>query len=594
MRYFINLIILVFICLNLFIPVVYADDLKYKGSFENYSWWIDESEDQVIVEFSTIYHHDKNGKKYDSFWSESEVKGEYYCGYNVFGAFVDSAGDVWIDCEGDLGLWMVTPSISGIDLVFDKVKIIDDLFNPYYKNNMLEFDYGEVKRYLRVIEGSIRNYWVIDNCLSGDFRIDVDSNMVMRQGVAVDAEGNILDIENIDGVEFLSLDVLSAVDYYPVIVNDSPDTFNPDADNEDGWSYCYLDNTAWLTIVDNAGTTAFDGLTYFKVGSLRTGSASLYSACQRGSINFDTGDLPDSANVTSVELWIHGESKSYGVACANFVVGVVQGNPDDVTVVQASDYGNVGDVVLSDNITYADWDDADWNVFTLNSLGLDVINLEGVTSLSTREFYYDLGRVSPPSAPLSAETRVNGYAREQGVGFEPKLIVTYELPVAPDSPEDFEVNRVSIDTVTANWSLADGATLYDLEVSGDMDDWYHFYVVGSSVNVTGLDLDFNQYFFRVSASNDAGESGYTEILSEGGEALLTIVENYAPMVICFCFLFLSFFIKSLLIYLSVMVMSLMVIFNENWNDTYIHYAFIFVLFLAIAGCIQLWRERGYD
>jgi hypothetical protein len=139
---------------------------------------------------------------------------------------------------------------------------------------------------------------------------------------------------------------------------------------------------------------------------------------------FDTSALPDTATITSAKVRVRGCEKRDGLSIAPDIV-VVSSAPASNTALAAGDYDSLGTTALSNVTTYAAFDAAGWNEFTLNASGLAAISLTGITKFGLRNKNYDIDNVAP--AWSNANSGLWVCTAEDATGYKPELVITYDV-----------------------------------------------------------------------------------------------------------------------------------------------------------------------
>lgn len=208
---------------------------------------------------------------------------------------------------------------------------------------------------------------------------------------------------------------------------------HPEVSSADGYtmhavSYLAGNGVEWLTLVDGAGTSGSASTHYgtaFKIYS-HTYDANKWRSNRREIFLFDTSSLPDDCRILSATFSLYGYAKHdyLGIAPNVNVFGVAPASDTDIV---AGDYASVGSTPYCDTpISYANWKTADpfWNDFILNAAGLAAISRIGVTKIATRNVNYDVDRVVP-AWTINSYSEVWCYFADEGIGYKPKLTVTY-------------------------------------------------------------------------------------------------------------------------------------------------------------------------
>jgi len=140
----------------------------------------------------------------------------------------------------------------------------------------------------------------------------------------------------------------------------------------------------------------------------------------RGFLYFDTSDIPENAVITSAVLSfkIHAEAANEG----NGKVVVQNGQPNYphssmvVGDYNYTHYGNNG----GQSVEINSLSNSEYNEITLNSNGRAWINKGGITKFCLRNSR-DIDNIT-----IAENNKVAIYGSEKGVGYRPKLEITYE------------------------------------------------------------------------------------------------------------------------------------------------------------------------
>jgi len=153
----------------------------------------------------------------------------------------------------------------------------------------------------------------------------------------------------------------------------------------------------------------------------------------RSFLCFDTSEIPDNALIKSVTL---GLSPTNVMENAN--VSAQRGTQADVLTLddydsfEGNEYGHS-----------TSWIPDQYNAINFNALGISEINETGITKICIREYDHDFFDVAPQS---NVEFGITYCGNEDGEGYQPKLVITYTLPVTPQTEEMFEHYNVGDDT----------------------------------------------------------------------------------------------------------------------------------------------------
>ena len=178
-----------------------------------------------------------------------------------------------------------------------------------------------------------------------------------------------------------------------------------------------INGSDWATV--RSATTA--GFSPFTSDTVSDGSQSGWGAITTNSMGyliersfyyFDTSDIPDSATVTSVTLYLY---------CA-----VV--DPSN-TKIQVFEGTQANPLTTSDIHAFGSaWSDAtsltanQYNSITLNATAISAINKTGVTKICIREYDHD-AQGATPTGSSDAGWRMADYS---GTSTDPKLVIEYE------------------------------------------------------------------------------------------------------------------------------------------------------------------------
>lgn len=148
-------------------------------------------------------------------------------------------------------------------------------------------------------------------------------------------------------------------------------------------------------------------------------------------------------------------------------------------------------------------------------------------------------------------------------------------------PSDFVLSVTGINSVTANWTMAETDNAV-LEISYDNSVWWQIYDGDQdSFEMVGLDLDSSEYYFRVKAYNEFGESAYTDIEMIGGEIMITILTAGIPVIVGLSLMLLNLKLKSTLIYLAVIACMVDILFVPEFRNLFTQAGAILVIILCI-------------
>ena len=308
-----------------------------------------------------------------------------------------------------------------------------DPINENYLGNVLEWDYGICKRWLRLIEGKILGTWRFAENPKGEVRVkynQVGDFKLNLSSFAINEDEELIKPEEFENPHH----------GYPFTIGDTA-TFNPDAHPEsttvDGEAYVGVSDALWAAKHDAANAdfvtpSAVD--TYAEITA--PGSTGYFFYLGRSYFLFSIS-LPASATKTAATLSLYGSAKGdtypWGIA-SNIYSGVPTDNNDIVVADYNKAKFGYGASAYSTAITYANWliGSPFWNDFALNAAGLANIPLSGVAKFGWRESVYDAVSDAGTAPATSASTQYAGYfaayTADKGAGYKPKLVVTYSEP----------------------------------------------------------------------------------------------------------------------------------------------------------------------
>jgi len=362
-----------------------------------------------------------DGLDIDQSWFESS-KG-YYTRINCgIAANVTDKG-VMVASQGRVSRWDPVLTVGGVEYgPLGKPSIIDDPDNDNYHENCLSFDYGVCERRLRVIEGHIREWWIFSENPHAEIRIkhNFDGSLPVRIGTAWSKdpiEGQL--VCDVDGdTEIVSKESLRGI-RGPIYIGASPETFL--SSTSDG--YLNTSGAVYATIQAATTGTVSDTLDNVRAGQSLAGET--YHV-YRGAVFFDTSSLSESAIISAAVLSFYGY---YNSSDTDFNVIVTNGQPTyphDSMVVgdyNKTNYSGEG----GSYATSGGWSTVGYNDITLTSTGRGWINKgDGATTKLVLRSSRDISATTP-----SGREQVIGYDAEEGAGKQPKLVVTYTVPVAP-------------------------------------------------------------------------------------------------------------------------------------------------------------------
>jgi hypothetical protein len=324
--------------------------------------------------------------------------------------------------------WTPDIALIGSKIIATKLvnapAIINDYINPLYSNNILRLTYiadngMSFTRDLRVIEGELIEYYTFTTNPNADIMIRENikgDKTHMQHSTAWDSNKKSIAIDVINDTKIVSrIDLAKAT--YPVVLDPTNTYYTSASDGYTG----YGGSSTYSTVHDADGSAASYNSSgnVLEIGQLDafTGPDSYW--LYRSYVYFDTSALPDTANITAATLSLYG---NYDSSSQDFNMVVSNGQPNyphDPLI--GNDYyyadysGNGG------QLTTGGFSTVGYNAITLTSTGIGWISTTGTTKfaiLSSRDI-----SSTPPAYGTPEYVWV--YAYEQGVGYRPKLDITY-------------------------------------------------------------------------------------------------------------------------------------------------------------------------
>jgi len=492
---------------------------------------------------STLPSTTADAQQIDVKWYEKKDPAgyvHYESGNNLFTALVSPNGRTSVqDSNGRLFVWNPVLYVGTQFLTCGEPTILSrDPMNENYSHNVLQWTYelktglfGSSKvtilRQLRLIEGSILEYYIIDSNPQGDFIVqrreaaDLGTQSSLTDAVAWDSSTyrQYLKVDNqYTGFTIPAKEFANKV--YPVTI-DPESTFTSSTSDGCLWHYNnYGESTssdAWDYVHDGAtaanspyNTQATSEL-YISTEIL---SDKYYADIERAFLYFDTSGVPDESTITSAVLRLYGMASSVTElgAWTMIVQSGMPTYPHDPLL--ANDYyysyysGNGGTLSSSSM-------GSGYKEINLNSTGLSWIDKTTTTKFTLRDLTYDVNNTIPP---FSADWAINEwifYASEQGTGYAPKLVVTYTAPITPPTVSTIEALNIDETSMTLKGYLSDdGGESCSVKFEYGTDTTYGYSSATLSGKVTGDYFNIGiyglsrgtTYHFRAVATNTAGTS----------------------------------------------------------------------------------------
>lgn len=503
--------------LVLVIFLIFVDNALYVKADDNKALTYDygktvlteNSNGTYTLDITNTYKYTKDGQPIINEWYLNN--GYYYNKNNTFKVIVD-INSVNIS-SGDYNL-IYNPVVTINKKIINPIDIYLD------SDRSLIIDYGILTRELWLSGGVLCGDWLIPKEI--DNTVNIKYNQVGNIYLNLGSNKLDYDSENI---------TVSKNNLRDSILQDTL-YFNPDSDTEtntvDGYIQRYVATETWASLHDSvAGTEAYDstlsGDGIIEIHSSTTSNQ--WRLNKRGVFLFDTSLIPDNACIQSANISLYGFNKgsTYAVWETNMYGYIIESSPNSDTSLSINDYSNFSFTALSNGILYSGWNTSGYNIFNLNSTGLNLINVSGISKFGIMS-YYDLNDISPTW--ISGKyIYMSSYFSDKGDGYEPILSVTFTTP--PNEPTNVTITQTDNDTVNILWDddiLSDNTTLF-LRFADNI--WYNLYD-GTSENYTldGLDLNNTIYQFKLLSGNDCGISDYTIYNIDfifGGETPMEII-----------------------------------------------------------------------
>ena len=189
----------------------------------------------------------------------------------------------------------------------------------------------------------------------------------------------------------------------------------------------------WTSIQGGAGN-GFNSTTTLPYATriLASGTTDQWQDLYRAIFLFDTSALTASAVISATVFSLVGFSKADALSITPNV-DVYTSNPASNTALENADFTALGSTSQTGAAkAYANWvvDSATYNDLTFNATGRSNVSKTGVSKFGTRNANYDVANQAPTwSSGAASEIRVFA-AENADTTTDPKLVVTYTLPVS--------------------------------------------------------------------------------------------------------------------------------------------------------------------
>jgi len=243
-------------------------------------------------------------------------------------------------------------------------------------------------------------------------------------------------------------------------------TFYPDAgignDTVDGHCRHWTGSPiTWADLIAGVGYDA-NGTIDTMAMQMTASAANDWVSLVRMLFTFDTSDI-GSGTITAATLSLYGSSK-VDYLSATPDIGIYASAPADNNALVGGDYDSLGSTAFSTAITYANWATDGYNDFSLNANGRTNINKTGVSTFGARNVNYDVGATEPPWASSQVSQLVAIAADITGTTSDPKLVVTWSVPITPTNADITLTGNVPVIVATIAVSPANGTITLTTQV----------------------------------------------------------------------------------------------------------------------------------
>jgi hypothetical protein len=464
-------------------------------------------------------------------------------GDNLFTAQITGERITVLDSNGKIHAWTSSIMAGKELLVASNPTITGDLFNPNYASNCVVWNYGQVKkngavedffllnndsatvqRYIRVIEGLIQEYWVLDKDPGVDLLITIKDNKeantegVERPIYAYDSEDESVTIKE----EFYKTSgrfyLISKKDLkdkvYPIYID--PDV-SFSSNSNDGQitahshvNYSTVHDLASGETVDTTSNTATVGQTYTNL------SGGAKWQIHRSFLYFDTSSIPSGAIIEDAAISLY--MTNFGTQTANWYMTVTNGQNTypHIPLVLAdylyTNYSGTGGWLSSFDMV-----PVTRNYVLLNPTGISWIKKASSTKLAL----FSSMDINDVSASEDSDDFVTYCTYEMGTGYQPILEVVYSIvATAPTVTTGSATNIAATSATLAGTLTSDGrgdpnipeycSANFEYGITtayGQSSQILSGYTSGISISigVTGL-AKGTLYYYRVKSTNSAGSS----------------------------------------------------------------------------------------
>lgn len=183
-----------------------------------------------------------------------------------------------------------------------------------------------------------------------------------------------------------------------------------------------------------SGTHTYDGGSAAVIRIDSSTAPYQWSRLDRSIYIFPTFALPDGVEILSATLSLWGAAKADGLGITPDVniYGTTKTSPGNSLM--PTDYSTISSTAYCDTpISYIGWQIGSYNDFTLNADGVSAISSTSISKFGVRNANYDASGIAPVWS-ADSYSFLAAYFSEQGIGYQPKLVVTYTEPAAVPAP----------------------------------------------------------------------------------------------------------------------------------------------------------------
>jgi len=195
--------------------------------------------------------------------------------------------------------------------------------------------------------------------------------------------------------------VWTPVSPFPKVAFAETGTFNPEAhpetttaDSMVGYVATAGNGDTWANVQGHVGTTATSASSPNQAAIRGDNSSDTWRNLWRTLFTSDTSTITNGISLTKATVTLSGTDKTDANSISP-TFNIYTSAPADDANPAAGDYNSFGSTALSGDITYAAWNAAADNVFSLSGTGIAQVSLTGITKLGIREATYDAADVEP-------------------------------------------------------------------------------------------------------------------------------------------------------------------------------------------------------